>query len=70
MQTLLIGMQTYNWDSRANGDTNSGFEYVPMLHSNRPDHTGKWAGDVWKAAFENRNMPTHLFSFNEPDNCE
>ena len=41
-----------------------------MLHSDRPDHTGKWAGDVQAAAFANKDMPTHLLGFNEPDNCE
>ncbi|KAF9698854.1 hypothetical protein EKO04_003294 [Ascochyta lentis] len=61
---------TYNWDSRSNGDTNTWYEYVPMLHSNRPDHTGKWYGDVRAAAFANKDAPTHLLGFNEPDNCD
>lgn len=41
-----------------------------MLHSNRADHTGKWAGDVQAAAFVNKDAPTHLLGFNEPDNCD
>jgi hypothetical protein len=41
-----------------------------MLHSDRPDHTGKWVGDAQNAAFGNKNLPTHLLGFNEPDNCE
>lgn len=62
--------RTYNWDSRPNGATNAWYEFVPMLHSDRPDHTGKWAGDVRTAAMQNPNYPTHLLGFNEPDNCE
>ena len=50
------------------GDT--WYEFVPMLHSDRPDHTGKWAGDVKAAASQNLDLPTHLLGFNEPDNCE
>lgn len=62
--------KSYNWDSRPGGNTKAWFEYVPMLHSNHPDHTGKWAGDVQAAAFVNKDAPTHLLGFNEPDNCE
>ncbi|KAJ4383782.1 hypothetical protein N0V86_000625 [Didymella sp. IMI 355093] len=61
---------TYNWDSGSSGGNTAGFEYVPMLHSNHPDHTGKWVSDVQNAAFGNKNLPTHLLGFNEPDNCE
>ncbi|KAF3031850.1 hypothetical protein E8E12_003067 [Didymella heteroderae] len=63
---------TYNWDSRSNVDASAytGFEFVPMLHSNRPDHTGKWVVDVWNAAFGNKDLPTHLLGFNERDNCD
>lgn len=67
---LLTPYQAYNWDSHPGGDLNAWFEYVPMLHSNRPDHTGKWSGDVQAAAFANKNAPTHLLGFNEPDNCQ
>ena len=62
--------RTYNWDSRPNGNTNTWHEYVPMLHSNRPDHTRRWSGDVQAAASANKNVPTHLLGFNEPDNCQ
>lgn len=62
--------RTYNWDSRPNGDTNTWHEYVPMLHSNRPDHTRRWSSDVQAAAFANKDVSTHLLGFNEPDNCQ
>lgn len=69
---MLTVLQTYNWDSRSNADASAyaGLEFVPMLHSNRPDHTGKWDSDVRNAALANRNLPTHVLGFNEPDNCE
>lgn len=41
-----------------------------MLHSSHPDHTGKWDADVSNAALANKDLPTHLLGFNEPDNCE
>lgn len=63
-------LQTYNWDSRPNGDTHTWYEFVPMLHSNHADHTDRWANDVQAAAFANKDMPTHLLGFNEPDNCQ
>ncbi len=66
----LTPHRAYNWDSRSNGHTNTWHEFVPMLHSNRDDHTKKWAADVSAAAFINKDAPTHLLGFNEPDNCE
>ena len=70
--TILTVRKTYNWDSRSNADTSAyaGLEYVPMLHSNHPDHTGKWDADISNAALANKDLPTHLLGFNEPDNCE
>jgi hypothetical protein len=41
-----------------------------MLHSNKPDVTGKWDDDVRAAAKIYTDRPTHLLGFNEPDNCE
>lgn len=41
-----------------------------MLHSDRDDHTRKWAADANVAALFNKDAPTHLLGFNEPDNCE
>lgn len=46
------------------------FEYVPMLHSLRNDHVWRWKDDAMKAINGNREWPTHLLGFNEPDNCE
>ncbi|KAH6620564.1 hypothetical protein C7974DRAFT_458839 [Boeremia exigua] len=59
----------YNWDSRT-PPLNTAYEFVPMLHSNRGDHTGKWAADVRAAALANPDAPTHLLGFNEPDTCQ
>jgi hypothetical protein len=59
----------FNWDSRS-GPTNTWFEFVPMLHNNRPDRTGRWLDDVKAAAGVIRGNPTHLLGFNEPDNCQ
>ena len=57
----------YNWDS-APGNTDRKHEYIPMLHSNRPDHTGAWNRNVGKRA-QQGNGPIHVLSFNEPDQC-
>lgn len=56
----------YNWDSVDNGITSS-LEFVPMLWSDRGDHTSRWAANV-----ENMldNGSTHILSFNEPDHAE
>ncbi|KAL6712369.1 hypothetical protein ACN47E_000246 [Coniothyrium glycines] len=59
----------YNWDSRT-GATNTPYEFVPMLHSLRTDHIGRWRGDAERAINAIKTMPTHLLTFNEPDNCE
>ena len=59
---------SYNWDSTVERGAEYLFEYVPMLHSNRPDHTGRWFANVDYYA---RLGPgaTHVLSFNEPDQC-
>ncbi|KAI8937966.1 hypothetical protein NX059_005647 [Plenodomus lindquistii] len=57
----------YNWDSRPYQETN--VEFVPMLHSIRDDHIGTWYDNAMKAINGNRDAPTHLLGFNEPDNC-
>ena len=59
----------YNWDSSP-GTTHTWHEFVPMLHSDKPDVTGKWNLNVHAAAMFNTDSPTHLLGFNEPDNCE
>jgi hypothetical protein len=59
----------YNWDSRT-GPTETPYEFVPMLHSLRPEHVSRWRGDAERAIYANKDMPTHVLAFNEPDNCE
>ena len=61
---------TYNWYRLPMGVDTTSWEYVPMLWGNHPDMTGAWAEAVKKAAGQITNSPTHLLSFNEPDNCE
>tara|TARA_R110002003_G_scaffold93_2_gene7145 strand:- start:6357 stop:6716 length:360 start_codon:yes stop_codon:yes gene_type:complete len=56
----------YNWDSSS---PDTGFEFVPMLWSDRDDHTNGWFGDVRKACGVIEANPTHLLGFNEPDMC-
>lgn len=58
----------YNWDSEPYAV--SKYEFVPMLHSMRDDHTGKWRANAMEAINGDRDMPTHLLGFNEPDNCQ
>jgi hypothetical protein len=53
----------YNWDSTTSG-TQSGWNYVPVLHSDDPGHTGRWNANVNKAI---KKGATHVLSFNEPD---
>ncbi|KAF2818788.1 hypothetical protein CC86DRAFT_460919 [Ophiobolus disseminans] len=59
---------SYNWDS-APIDTNTYFEYVPMLRSNDPSHTGPWLDRVKRSADFIKENPTHLLGFNDPDIC-
>jgi hypothetical protein len=60
----------YNWYRMGTGLNAPSWEYVPMLWGTQPDMTAGW-NDGWKhAADEQPNSPTHLLSFNEPDNCE
>jgi hypothetical protein len=61
----------FNWDSNSAPST-AWFKFVPMLHSLRGDHTGKWKNDAETAARENwkdHEGATWLMGFNEPDNC-
>jgi hypothetical protein len=58
----------YNWWSAPGGKTDVWYEYVPMLHSNRPDHTGIWFGNV-DACARLGGPVIHVFGFNEPDQC-
>jgi hypothetical protein len=61
----------YNWDS-SSPPSDAWFRFIPMLHSLRDDHTGRWkdnsesiAGENWKRG----EMATWMLGFNEPDNC-
>lgn len=55
----------YNWGSGTDA-ANTNLEYVPMLHSNRAEHTSKWNEDAGNAI---KKGSKHIFSFNEPDQC-
>jgi hypothetical protein len=55
----------YNWDSTTSG-TQSGWNYVPMLHSDDPGHTSRWNANLNQAI---KKGATHVLSFNEPDQC-
>ena len=54
----------HNWDSNRAG-LPAQFDYVPTLHSIKPDHTGQWDANVKKATASGQTV--HLMSFNEPD---
>lgn len=60
----------YNWYRIATGVNAQAWEYVPMLWGIDPDMTAGWNSGWKHAADENPDMPTHLLSFNEPDNCQ
>jgi hypothetical protein len=59
---------TYNWYSTT-AEHGTLFEYIPMLWGNSPTFTDKWWDAVNHAAGVIKENPTHLLSFNEPDNC-
>lgn len=54
----------YNWDSRDNGLTVQGLEFVPMLWGPIPEHTGRWWANVKEMIGKGS---THVLSFNECD---
>jgi hypothetical protein len=56
----------YNWDSAIYDDAAPNLQFVPMLHSDKPEHTGKWGANIEAAI---GNGATALMSFNEPDQC-
>jgi hypothetical protein len=57
----------YNWDS-VSAPYDKHYEFVPMLWSDHPDHTRRFADNVEKCArMGNGNI--HVLSFNEPDMC-
>lgn len=56
----------YNWDSYMPADFPNYMEFVPMLHSNRREHTDPWFAYASNALSRGSG---HLLSFNEPDGC-
>ncbi|KAH7078651.1 hypothetical protein BKA63DRAFT_248603 [Paraphoma chrysanthemicola] len=56
----------YNW---AGDSPDVGLEFIPMLWSNRNEHTSGWFANVRKACGVIVQNPTHLLGFNEPDMC-
>jgi hypothetical protein len=60
---------SYNWGSTTD-NTNTVFEYVPMLWGNQDEHTSIWEDAYKNAAGVIKDSPTHLLGFNEPDMCE
>jgi hypothetical protein len=60
----------YNWDS-SSPPSDAWFRYVPMLHSLRDDHTGRWKDNAEAIIKENWKVKgaSWILGFNEPDNC-
>lgn len=56
----------YNWHSKF--PQIWGPEYIPMLHSDRPDHTGPWWDNVDYCSKVGPGR-MNVLSFNEPDQC-
>lgn len=69
VQNAQVGW-IYNWYSTTHDTNTPAWEYVPMLWGDREEMTANWLAGVKKAANEQYNSPTHVLSFNEPDNCE
>jgi hypothetical protein len=59
----------YNWFPLSD-ETNTPFEYVPMLWGDTSEQTNIWWSAVQRAANAQIDSPTHLLGFNEPDNCQ
>lgn len=57
----------YNWWSMPGGKTDVWYEFIPMIHSSREEHT-----DVWFSSADHCQKvlgSIGVFSFNEPDQC-
>ncbi|KAF2015368.1 glycoside hydrolase family 128 protein [Aaosphaeria arxii CBS 175.79] len=54
----------YNWGQTVTDAAK--FDYVPMLHSNKTEHTETWEANLKTSVDAGA---THVFSFNEPDQC-
>lgn len=57
----------YDWWSLPGGQTHVGYEFIPMLHSYRPEHTNIWFSNVNNC--QKVIGSVGVFSFNEPDQC-
>ena len=60
-----VASWAYNWDSTDNG-VSSLLEFVPMLWSDKEEHTSRWVSNV-EAMIDNGSR--HILSFNEPDHA-
>lgn len=60
----------YNWDS-STASSPTTFDFTPMLHSVRSDHTKVWKTNVEAVVQKNweKGRATWALGFNEPDNC-
>ncbi|XP_014552754.1 glycoside hydrolase family 128 protein [Bipolaris victoriae FI3] len=60
----------YNWDS-STASSPTTFDFTPMLHSVRSDHTKVWKTNVEAIVEKNweKGRATWVLGFNEPDNC-
>jgi hypothetical protein len=59
----------YNWDSSTPSSTpDTGYTYIPLLHSLHSDHTARWFSNI---DIQVRHFCSYnAMSFNEPDNCQ
>lgn len=60
----------YNWDS-STASSPTIFDFTPMLHSVRSDHTKVWKTNVEAVVQKNweKGRATWVLGFNEPDDC-
>ncbi|KAH7563580.1 glycoside hydrolase family 128 protein [Bipolaris maydis] len=60
----------YNWDS-STASSPTTFDFTPMLHSVRSDHTKVWKTNAEAVVQKNweQGRATWVLGFNEPDNC-
>jgi hypothetical protein len=56
----------YNWGSNMPPDFPGYLEFIPMLHSDKSEHTNPWFNDANNALLRGTG---HLMAFNEPDGC-
>lgn len=60
----------YNWDS-SNASSPTTFDFTPMLHTVRSDHTKVWKTNAKAVVKKNweKGRATWMLGFNMPDNC-